>query len=101
MRTKKCQRRHQRKRDARQPPSSIHQPKEAYLAKVTGLVPSTGQVRRVAAGGGLRLVTEVPGQDQEAAVPTQADATAILGSLLKAHEAAAGARGTSSNAVGS
>ena len=57
------------------------------FAKVTGLVPSLGQVRRVAAGGGLRLVTEVPGKDQEAVLLTEAGATATLGSLLKAHEA--------------
>ena len=63
------------------------------FAKVTGLVPSLGQVRRVAAGGGLRLVTEVPGKEQEAALLTEADATATLGSLLKAHEAVAGQPG--------
>ena len=40
----------------------------ALFATVTQLVPSLGQVRRVAAGGGLRLVTEVPGKDQEAAL---------------------------------
>jgi tyrosyl-tRNA synthetase len=60
------------------------------FAKVTQLVPSLGQVRRVAAGGGLRLVTEVPGKDQEAAILTEADSTATLGSLLKAHETVTG-----------
>lgn len=63
------------------------------FAKVARLVPSLGQVRRVAAGGGLRLVTEVPGKDQEAALLTEADATATLGSLLKAHEAVTGQAG--------
>lgn len=57
------------------------------FAKVTGLLPSLGQVRRVAAGGGLRLVTEVPGEDQETAVLTESDATATLGDLFKAREA--------------
>ena len=57
------------------------------FAKVTRLVPSLGQVRRVAAGGGLRLVTEVPGEDQETAVLTEAEATATLRDLLTAHEA--------------
>jgi len=60
------------------------------FAKVTGLVSSLGQVRRVAAGGGLRLVTEVPGKEQEVTLLTEADATATLGSLLKAHEAVTG-----------
>ena len=63
------------------------------FAKVTRLVPSLGQVRRVAAGGGLRLVTEVPGKDQEAVLLTEAGATATLGSLLKAHEAVTGQPG--------
>lgn len=63
------------------------------FVKVTGLLPSLGQVRRVAAGGGLRLVTEVPGEDQEAAVLTEPDATATLGELLKAREAVTGQPG--------
>ena len=58
-----------------------------------GLVSSLGQVRRVAAGGGLRLVTEVPGKEQEVTLLTEADATATLGSLLKAHEAVTGQPG--------
>jgi tyrosyl-tRNA synthetase len=63
------------------------------FAKVTRLVPSLGQVRRVAAGGGLRLVTEVPAKEQEAAILAEADATATLGSLLKAHKAVTGQPG--------
>jgi tyrosyl-tRNA synthetase len=60
------------------------------FVKVTRLVPSLGQVRRVAAGGGLRLVTEVPGKEQEATPLAEADAAATLESLLKAHEATTG-----------
>ncbi|HEY5398669.1 MAG TPA: hypothetical protein VIL16_25130, partial [Trebonia sp.] len=63
------------------------------FVKVTRLVPSLGQVRRVAAGGGLRLVTEVPGKEQEAAPLTEADAAVTLESLLKAHEAITGQPG--------
>ena len=63
------------------------------FAKITRLVPSLGQVRRVAAGGGLRLVTEVPGKEQEVTLLTEADATATPGSLLKAHEAVTGQPG--------
>ena len=51
-------------------------PVAELFVKVTRLVPSLGQVRRVAAGGGLRLVTEVPGKEQEATSLTEADATA-------------------------
>jgi tyrosyl-tRNA synthetase len=60
------------------------------FVKVTRLVPSLGQVRRVAAGGGLRLVTEVPGKEQEATHLTEADAAATLESLLKAYKAITG-----------
>ena len=63
------------------------------FAKVTRLVPSLGQVRRVAAGGGLRLVTEASGQGQEAVVLTVADASATLDSVLKAHESLTGRPG--------
>jgi tyrosyl-tRNA synthetase len=74
------------------------------FAKVTQTVPSLGQVRRVAAGGGLRLVAEAPGQDQEAVVLTEADASTTLDSLLKAHESLIGqpgARALSLSAAGS
>jgi tyrosyl-tRNA synthetase len=63
------------------------------FAKVTRLVPSLGQVRRVAEGGGLRLITEVTGKEQEATLLTEADSTVTLGSLLKAHEAVTGQLG--------
>jgi tyrosyl-tRNA synthetase len=63
------------------------------FARVTRAVPSIGQVRRVAAGGGLRLVTEAPGQDQEAVVLTEADAGTTLDGLLKAHESLIGQPG--------
>jgi tyrosyl-tRNA synthetase len=60
------------------------------FVKVTLTVPSIGQVRRVAAGGGLRLVTEAPGGDQETVTLTEADAGASLGSLLKANQGLTG-----------
>ena len=63
------------------------------FVKVIRLVPSLGQVRRVAAGGGLRLVTEASGQGQEAVVLTEADASATLDSVLKAHESLTGRPG--------
>ena len=66
---------------------NAHATAAELFAKVTRLVPSLGQVRRVAAGGGLRLITEVPGKEQEVTLLTEADATATVGSLLKAHEA--------------
>ncbi|PWU47819.1 hypothetical protein DLJ46_13530 [Micromonospora globispora] len=53
------------------------------FAKTTKTVPSLNQVRRVASGGGLRLVVEVPGKDQ-VAVPL-ADANTSLADLVAAH----------------
>jgi tyrosyl-tRNA synthetase len=44
------------------------------FVRVTSLVASLNQVRRVAAGGGLRLVVEAPGQPQEVTVLRDADA---------------------------
>jgi len=43
--------------------------------------------RKIHPMGVKTLVTEVPGKDQETVLLTEADATATLGSLLKAHEA--------------
>jgi tyrosyl-tRNA synthetase len=60
------------------------------FVKVTQTVPSIGQVRRVSAGGGLRLVAEAPGKDQETVTLTEADASASLGSLLKANQGLTG-----------
>jgi tyrosyl-tRNA synthetase len=56
------------------------------FVKITNTVPSMNQVRRVASGGGLRLVAEVPGKDQEAVSLTEADVSGRLASLLSAHE---------------
>jgi tyrosyl-tRNA synthetase len=53
------------------------------FVKVTQTVPSIGQVRRVAAGGGLRLVAEAPGGDQKTLTLTEADASATLCGLLE------------------
>jgi tyrosyl-tRNA synthetase len=56
------------------------------FVKVTQAVPSMNQVRRVATGGGLRLVTETPGTDQQAVSLTEADVNGNLAALLLAHE---------------
>jgi tyrosyl-tRNA synthetase len=53
------------------------------FVKVVPLVPSLNQVRRVAAGGGLRLVTEAPGTTQSAVSLTDANLT--LRAVLDAH----------------
>jgi tyrosyl-tRNA synthetase len=52
---------------------------------VTGQVPSMNQVRRVASGGGLRLVVEGPGGGQETVALTAADVNGSLVALLAAH----------------
>jgi tyrosyl-tRNA synthetase len=57
------------------------------FVRVAQTVPSMSQVRRVASGGGLRLVTETPGKEQEAIVLTEADASGTLASLLSANRA--------------
>ncbi len=57
------------------------------FVRVARTVPSMSQVRRVASGGGLRLVTETPGREQETIVLTEADASGTLASLLSAHSA--------------
>jgi tyrosyl-tRNA synthetase len=57
------------------------------FVRVTQTVPSMSQVRRVASGGGLRLVTETPGNEQETVVLAEADAGGTLASLLSAHSA--------------
>lgn len=55
------------------------------LANVAELVPSRGQVRRVAQQGGLRLVWEPAGGAQEAVKLTEADTLASLSELAAAH----------------
>ena len=62
------------------------------FVKVTRTVPSMNQVRRVAGGGGLRLVTEAPAGEQESVSLTEADVNGALGSLLSADVAQAGTR---------
>lgn len=63
------------------------------FAEVTGLVGSVGQVRRTAAGGGLRLVAE-SGGGQEAVVLGEADVNGSLAGVLAAHaELGSGAAG--------
>ena len=57
------------------------------FVRVAQTVPSMSQVRRVASGGGLRLVTETPGKEQETIVLTEADASGTLTSLLSANRA--------------
>jgi tyrosyl-tRNA synthetase len=56
------------------------------FVKVTQSVPSMNQVRRVASGGGLRLVTETPGREQQSVSLTEADVNGSLAALLAAHE---------------
>lgn len=55
------------------------------LVKVTRTVPSMNQVRRVAAGGGLRLVTEAPGAEQMSVPLTEDEVNVSLQALLQAH----------------
>jgi tyrosyl-tRNA synthetase len=55
------------------------------LANVAELVPSRGQVRRVAQQGGLRLVWEPAGGAQEAVKLTEADTLASLADLAATH----------------
>ena len=57
------------------------------FVSVAQTVPSMSQVRRVASGGGLRLLTETPGEEQETIAATEADASRTLASLLSAHSA--------------
>ncbi|MEV4418214.1 tyrosine--tRNA ligase [Catellatospora sp. NPDC049609] len=63
------------------------------FVKATGLVPSMNQVRRVASGGGLRLVAEAPGSGQETVNLTEADVNGTLTALLTAHPDLAGPAG--------
>jgi tyrosyl-tRNA synthetase len=63
------------------------------FVKVTRAVPSLNQVRRVASGGGLRLVTEAPDRDQESVSLAEGDASGSLASLLTAHAALIGQPG--------
>jgi tyrosyl-tRNA synthetase len=55
------------------------------FVKVTQLVPSLNQVRRVASGGGLKLVSETSGREQQAMTLTEADANATVADLISAH----------------
>jgi tyrosyl-tRNA synthetase len=55
------------------------------FVKVTQTVPSLSQVRRVANGGGMRLITETPGEDQRAVALTEADATTRVTDLIRVH----------------
>jgi tyrosyl-tRNA synthetase len=49
---------------------------------ITSLVASRGQVRRVAAGGGLRLVVEAPGREPETVVLSPADADRSVSTVV-------------------
>jgi tyrosyl-tRNA synthetase len=55
------------------------------FVKVTGQIPSMNQVRRVASGGGLRLVAEAPAGVQDTVTLTEADVNGTLGALHTAH----------------
>jgi tyrosyl-tRNA synthetase len=57
------------------------------FARVTGLVPSLNQVRRVAAGGGLRLVVESLDAERASATLTSAEANLGVADVLHAHRA--------------
>ncbi|MFF5230286.1 tyrosine--tRNA ligase [Dactylosporangium sp. NPDC000521] len=57
------------------------------FVKVIQLVPSLNQVRRVASGGGLRLVVEVPGNDQQTVSLTEANANTTIADLVDANSA--------------
>jgi tyrosyl-tRNA synthetase len=57
------------------------------FVKVAQLVPSLNQVRRVASGGGLRLVVEVPGNDQQTVSLTEDDANTTIAGVVAAHSA--------------
>lgn len=63
------------------------------FVKVTRTVPSLNQVRRVASGGGLRLVNEAPDKNQETVSLTEADVSGTLSSLTAAHAALVGQPG--------
>lgn len=63
------------------------------FVKVTQTIPSMNQVRRVASGGGLRLVTEAPDTGQETVSLTEADANGTLSSLATTHAALVGQLG--------
>lgn len=56
------------------------------FVKVTRTVPSMNQVRRVAAGGGLRLAAESAGADQRLVALVETDVNTSLKELLAAHE---------------
>jgi tyrosyl-tRNA synthetase len=56
------------------------------LATMAGLLPSKGQVRRVAQQGGLRLVRELPSGEQETVGLTEANAVAPLADLMADHQ---------------
>lgn len=64
------------------------------FVKVTQAVPSMNQVRRVASGGGLRLVAETPGAHQEVMSLTEADVNGSLAALLSANETHVALAGT-------
>jgi tyrosyl-tRNA synthetase len=64
------------------------------FVKVIQTLPSIGQVRRVAVGGGLRLVTEAPCGDQETVTLTEADAGATLCGLLETRQGLTGQPGS-------
>lgn len=54
------------------------------FVKVTGQIPSMNQVRRVASGGGLRLVVEAPDGGQETVTLSEADVNGTLATLCAA-----------------
>lgn len=60
------------------------------FVKVTEQVPSMNQVRRVASGGGLRLVAEGRNRGQETVTLTEADVNGTLATLLASHAALVG-----------
>lgn len=55
------------------------------FVKVAGLVPSQNQLRRVASGGGLRLVSETPDGGQQTIPLTEAEANAPVAEVLGVH----------------
>lgn len=63
------------------------------LAQTVKLVSSLSEVRRVAAGGGLRLVVEVPGHEPESVSLTTEDAGKALDDVLAENSALAGRPG--------
>lgn len=59
---------------------------ELFVA-VSGLVRSNKQVRRTAQDGGLRLISEIPGQAQESIRLTETDVFLTIAQLVEAYPA--------------